>query len=496
MTARFRPRRWAALALAALLALTPPTALSQFENLPRLGDASGDELSPAAERRLGEAVMRQLRRDIAYLDDAELVDYLNRFAMPLMATPAAEGQTFEFFAIDDGSINAFALPGGFIGVHVGLLMASESESEVAGVLAHEIGHVTQRHIARMLAQQKQMTFISMAAMALSLLAARSNPQAAMGGILLSDQVARQNLMAFSRESEREADRVGFEMMRQAGFEPQAMGSFFNRLQQASRFYDSNAPVYMRTHPLTGERIADMQARLRETRYRQRPDAIEYQLLRARFRTTADESTDGRRIGRELAEQQVKDNPRAGAPAWFGLASVAAAQRDWPRFEQALARAREVHGQPHPYFDRLAASARLEAGDPVGAIERAREGLARFPDSRALARVHGQALIDAGRHAEAVRFLKDQLLTWRSDPQLWQQLSVVHGKLGNRSEAHQAAAERFVLLGSMISAVDQLRIAQRAGDADFYAGSVIDARLRELEPLARREFEESRNGPRP
>ena len=285
-------------------------------------------------------------------------------------------------------------------------------------------------------------------------------------------------------------------MRQAGFEPQAMGSFFNRLQQASRFYENNAPVYMRTHPMTGERIADMQARLRETRYRQRPDSIEYQLLRARFRTSADESTDGRRIGRGLAEQQVRDNPRAGAPAWFGLASVAAAQRDWPRFEQALAQAREAHGQPHPYFDRLAATARLEAGDAQGAITLSREGLSRFPDSRALARVHGQALLDAGQNAEAVRFLKNQLITWRSDAQLWQQLSVAHGKLGHRGEAHQAAAERFVLLGSMISAVDQLRIAQRVGDTDFYTGSVIDARLRELEPLARREFEESRNGPRP
>jgi predicted Zn-dependent protease len=165
------------------LALSPTGVTAQFENLPKLGDASGDELSPVAERRLGESIMRQVRRDGAYLDDAEFVDYLTRFAAPLLSTPAASGQSFEFFAIDDGSINAFALPGGFIGVHSGLIMASESESELAGVLAHEIGHVTQRHIARMLAQQKQVSLVTMAAMALSLLAARSNPQAAMGGVL-------------------------------------------------------------------------------------------------------------------------------------------------------------------------------------------------------------------------------------------------------------------------------------------------------------------------
>ena len=485
------PLRLTALVLGCVLALSPAGVTAQFENLPKLGDASGDELSPAAERRLGESIMRQVRRDGAYLDDAEFVDYLSRFAAPLLSTPAASGQSFEFFAIDDGSINAFALPGGFIGVHSGLIMASESESELAGVLAHEIGHVTQRHIARMLAQQKQVSLVSMAAMALSLLAARSNPQAAMGGVLLGDQIARQNMMSFSREAEREADRVGFEMLRQSGFEVQAMASFFNRLQQASRFYENNAPAYLRTHPVTGERMADMQARVRESRYRQRPDSLDYQLLRARLRSTADESIDGRRLARGQAEQIVRDNPSAGTVPWFALACIAAAQRDWARFDQALARARQFNGAAHPYFDSLAARARLDAGNAAEAAQIARVGLSRFPQSRALARLHAEALIAADRPSDAVEAIREHLLSWRSDPQFWQLMSQAQSKLERRAEAHRAAAERFILLGSAMSAVDQLRIAQRAGDTDFYTASVIDARLRELEPLARREYEESR-----
>jgi predicted Zn-dependent protease len=499
MTTDLRPRsrcvRWCAAALCAALALAPPAALAQIDNLPKLGDASGDELSPAKERALGESIMRQIRRDSAYLDDAELVDYLNSVAAPLMATPAAAGHSFEFFAVDDGAINAFALPGGFIGVHSGLVMASESESELASVLAHEIGHVTQRHVARMLAQQKQISMVSMAAMILALLAARSNPQAAMGGVMLGEQLSRSNMLSFSRDAEREADRVGFEMLRQAGFDVQSMVSFFNRLQLASRFYETNAPAYMRTHPVTGERISDMQARLRETRYRQRPDAFEYLLLRARLRTTADESVDGRRVARASAEQYLADNPQAGPQFWFGLASIAAAQRDWPRFEQALARARALHGKPHPYFDRLAATSRLEAGDARGAAELARQGLVQFPDSRALVRVRAEALIAAGQSAEAAALLKDQLVVWRSDARLWQLMAQAQGKLEQRAEAHRAAAERFVLLGSAVAAVDQLRIAQRANDTDFYTASIIDARLRELEPLARREIEESKQMPR-
>lgn len=492
LTLRSRCLTWL---LCALMALAPPVALAQIDNLPKLGDASGDELSPAKERALGESIMRQIRRDAAYLDDAELVDYLNRFAAPLMATPAASGYSFEFFAVDDGAINAFALPGGFIGVHSGLIMASESESELASVLAHEIGHVTQRHVARMLAQQKQVSMVSMATMILALLAARSNPQAAMGGLMLGDQMTRSSMLSFSRDAEREADRVGFEMLRQAGFDVQSMVAFFNRLQQASRFYETNAPAYMRTHPVTGERIADMQTRIRETRYRQRPDSIDYQLLRARLRSTADESIDGRRVARAAAEQYVADNPQAGVSAWFGLASIAAVQRDWPRFDEALKRARALYGRPHPYFDRLEATARLEAGDAKGAAELANRGLARFPDSRALVRVRAESLIAADQAAEAAALLKEELVVWRSDARLWQLMSQAQSKLDHRAEAHRAAAERFVLLGSAVSAVDQLRIAQRANDTDFYTLSIIDARLRQLEPLARREIEESRQMPR-
>jgi len=485
------------LALAASLALGPVPARAQIENLPKLGDPSGEELSPVAERRLGESVMRQIRRDAAYLDDADLVDYLNRFAAPLVATPAAGGQSFEFFAIRDASINAFALPGGYIGVHTGLLNAAESESEVAAVLAHEIGHVTQRHIARMLAQQKQVSMVALAATILSLLAARASPQAAMGGVMLGDSLARGSMLSFSREAEREADRVGFEMLKQAGFDSQAMVSFFGRLQQAGRFYETNAPAYLRTHPVTGERIGDMQMRLRETRYRQRPDSLEFTLLRARLRATADDSIEGRRAARAIAEQSVRQNPKSGPGPWYGLASIAFVQRDWLRVEAALAQAQSQAGAAHPYFELLAARARLGAGDAKVAAERATRSLARFPDSRGLARLQGEALVAAGQPAEAVRLLRDHLLVWRSDARLWQLLSQAHEALGQRAEAHRAAAEQYLLQGSSMAALDQLRRAQRAGDTDFYTASVIDARIRDVEDDARRELEETRQqgGPR-
>jgi predicted Zn-dependent protease len=484
-----------AAALAVAIVSTPAPARAQIENLPRLGEASGEDLSSQAERRLGESVMRQVRRDPSYLDDAELVDWLNRLAGPLTTSPAAAGTSLEFFAIADPSINAFALPGGWIGVHTGLVTAAESESEVAAVLAHEIGHVTQRHIARMLQQQKQASIASIAALILALLAARSNPQAAMGGALLGNQMAERSMLSFSRDAEREADRVGFEMLRQAGFDTGAMVSFFGRLQQAGRFYEGNAPAYMRTHPLTPERIGDMQLRMRETRYKQRADSIEFKLLRARLRALADDSSEGRRAARGIAETAVRQSPKAGPAPWYGLASIAAAQRDWARVDTALAQAQSLGG-PHPFYDSLAARARIDAGDAKAAVERAAAGLARFPDARALARLQGEALIAAGRSADAVRVLQDHLLVWRSDPRLWQLLSQAHASLGQRADAHRATAEQYLLLGSPWQALDQLQRAQKAGDTDFYTASVIDARIREIEPDAKREFDEMRQQGQP
>jgi predicted Zn-dependent protease len=305
------------------------------------------------------------------------------------------------------------------------------------------------------------------------------------------------MLSFSREAEREADRVGFEMLRQAGFDSQAMVSFFMRLQQAGRFYESNAPAYIRTHPLTGERIGDMQLRLRETRYRQRPDSLEFTLLRARLRATSDDSLEGRRAARGIAEQAVRQSPKAGPGPWYGLASIAFVQRDWPRVDAALAQAQALAGAPHPYFELLGARARLGAGDARAAADRAAKALARFPDARGLARLQAEALIAAGQPAEAVRVARDHLLTWRGDPRLWQLLSQAHEALGQRADAHRAAAEQYVLLGSPMSALDQLRRAQKAGDTDFYTASMIDARIRDVEADARREFEESRQrgGPR-
>jgi predicted Zn-dependent protease len=496
--ARRPVRALCATLVAALLSSTPGVAVPQsanatpsvIQNLPRLGDAASDELSPATERRIGDAILRDLRRDASVLDDAEITDYLNRFASTLTDTPAANGFAFEFFLVKDSTMNAFALPGGVIGVHTGLLIAAQSESELAAVLAHEVGHVTQRHIARMLAQQRQGSVLQIASLVLAALAARSNPQAAMGAVALGGSATQQMLLSFNRDAEREADRVGIEMLRDAGFDPNGMVAFFGRLQQATRVYESSAPAYLRTHPLTTERIADMQARIRESRYRQRADSLEFQLSRAKLKALAEPTVDGLKLVRAGFERQLRDKTTDDErAAWYGIAIAALAQRDYAGADRALAEVRRRTPAGHAFLERLAADIRLRSGDPKAAVAIAQAAATRYPQSRALVHMQAQALTDAGEHQKAVAYLKDQLSLYRSDPVLWRLLAQAYNAQGQLAEAHRAAAEEYALVGGWMAAIDQLRLAQRAGTLDFYTASQVDARIRDLQATYTREQQE-------
>ena len=219
-----------------------------------LPDLGGGEtvLSPQLERKVGENIMREIRfRDPSYLDDPEIADYLATLGSRL----SGSRQDFEFFAIRDTTVNAFALPGGFVGVHTGLITTAETESELASVLAHEVSHVTQRHIARMLSQQQQMQMPMMVALAAAILLGRSRPDLAIGAAAGAQAAGVQASLSYSRDFEREADRIGLQRLDDAGFDAHAMASFFEKMQRSTRVSeDSTLPGYFRTHPVTKRKL--------------------------------------------------------------------------------------------------------------------------------------------------------------------------------------------------------------------------------------------------
>lgn len=474
--------------IAAFLAMTCALQPLAAHDLPELGDVASNELSVAAEKRIGQQIMHEIRwREAAYLDDPDVEFYLNQLGTRLAAFSSDPGFGFHFFGINDPSINAFAMPGGYIGVHSGLILAAQSESELAGVIAHEISHVTQRHIARQIYQSKQVSVASMVAMGLALLAARSNSQVASAAIATSQAGAISAQLAFSRDFERESDRLGFDMLYKAGFDPRGMALFFERLQQAVRLYENNATAYLRTHPLTGERLADMQNREQALPYRQVADSVEFHLVRAKLRAMQGRSIDAvKDFEGLLAERKFASE----AAVRYGLAYAHFRNRDWLAAEREIDAARALRA-PSAMLERLAADVRIARGEANGGLRIYRDAMVRYPLNLALLYGYGAALIETRRFADALRFAENQLLAYPQDIRFHKMRAESHAGLGQRAAQHRALAEVFDLQGMTAGAIEQLEIARKAGDGNFYELSAIDARLRELQRKRLEEMKERR-----
>lgn len=482
-----------------VLALSAPSCIAQ--NLPNLGDTARSEMTPIQERKLGDNIMEKIRQDVDYLDDAPLLEYLNHIGNGMLAKyPEARGETgndFFFFAVRDPTLNAFALPGGYIGVYSALILTTQSESELASVMAHEIGHVAQRHIARMMGNQKQDLLIPLASVALAALAARSSPDAAQalvaGGIGLSIQ--RQ--LNFSREAEREADRIGFSILSEGSYDPSGMTVFFGRMQTASRSYSDTTPAYLRTHPMTTERIADIQLRIREQRYRQRADSLDYHLIKARVRVLQDDSTQGLIEAERMFQNQLAIKSRMqNISAHYGLAFVALKRGEHAKASALLQQARteEQDKRPmskNPIFASLSIDILLAAKQHGEAVKEALRAREIFPLSRGIARQYADALLAAGRADDAAKFLRDQTQIYRQEPQLQRQLAQAYSVQGKKALMHLSLAEAYALGGSLPAALEQLTMARSTPDVSFYDQSLIDAREREWQALRREQLKDGK-----
>ena len=461
--------------LVAALACAPAPAA---DALPELGDASQSVLSPQQERQLGEQIMRQIRSNRAYMDDADATDYINALGYRLVSNGPNPEQPFQFFLIDDPSINAFALPGGFIGVHTGLITAAQSESELAAVLGHEIAHVTQRHIARLFQQQKQAGMASLAALAIAILAARSSPDLASAALAGAQYANVQTALNFTRDNEREADRVGVQILDHAGFDPAAMPVFLERLQRAYRVYETNAPSYVRTHPLTYERIADVQNRVEEMRYRQVPDSLDFQLVRARLQVLAASPRDAIDHFSDVLKEKKTVNE---VPARYGLVFALMRAKDAERARREGEQLRAA-APNSPMVAGLLAEVESAAGNPAQALQMYKAAVERFPRRRALIYAYGDALLAAKRPQEALQVATQTLATLPADQRLYRLQARAYAALGQRLQQHRAQAEAYLLMGSLPAAIEQLQIGLRSGDGDYYQLSSAEARLKELRTL--------------
>jgi len=520
-------------ALAALLALAlaagapaqvPPPAPVR---LPALGESASDEFNLNQEKRIGEQVMREIRRDPAYLDDAALLDYLQALWQPLVQAARRQGDIgpdterlfpYEAFLVRDRSVNAFALPGGYVGVHLGLIAITATPDELASVLAHELAHVTQRHIARSVAAASRSSSLGLAAMLLGLLVASraSSADAAQAAIAGGQAAMAQAQLNFSRDMEREADRSGMALMTRAGFAPAGMAAMFDKLDNASRLNDSGNFPYLRSHPLTVDRIGEARQRLQSAGDALLPPAapLLHLLMQARARVLMDPSVQALRRLQELdARATMEQLPLADRLAGLYAAALASSRlRDFPRAERAVAAAQRLLDAAPQAADaaaghalaRLAVQLALARGDAAQA-GRALPRAAVDDGSRSALLLRAEwALADGS--APALQRSAEGLQTWvaerREDAGAWQLLAQTAERQGLTLRAVRAEAEAQAALGNLAGAIERLRAGQRLarqgrGGTDFVDVSVIDARLRELS-AQRRELEagERRGGEGP
>jgi predicted Zn-dependent protease len=466
-----------ALTLALLLCFSP-CAVS--EGLPDLGDVSQIVLTPLQERQIGQQSMLQIRASKQFLDDAEINDYLNQLGYRLVENSAEPGLGFEFFALDDYNINAFAMPGGFIGVNTGLLLTAQSESELAAVLSHEIAHVTQHHLARMIAGQQGDALASMAAIAIAILAARTNPQATEAAIASVQAHAIQKQLDFTRTHEQEADRIGLEILQKSNFNTHAMPEFLARLQRATRLLEGNAPTYLRTHPVTSDRVADIENRVRKQPYRLIPDSLDFQLVRTRLIAAQKTAADAVAYFSEALGTQKHGNPIAQR---YGLVSALLRNNEIDRAAQELAVLRKLArsnptSRNSPMIETLAGQVKRAEKNPAAALAFYRTAVQNFPQHRALIYDYAELLLQNDQAETAVKLLAAQITRHPSDTTLYDLQARAYAMQGKALEQHQAQAYSYAWQGNLYAALEQLELAKQAGGS-FYQLSTVESDLREL-----------------
>ncbi len=443
--------------------------------LPEIGISADVIMSPADEDKLGKAFIRQLRRHVEVIDDIQINDYLNVLGNHLVSYSENPKQSFHFFVIKDASINAFAVPGGFIGVHSGLIMSTRSEGELASVLAHEIAHVTQRHIARTIEASQRLTVPKIAAIIAAAIVTGIAPQvgqAAFAAIMAGNIQMQIN---FTRIHEKEADRIGIQTLANSGFSPTNMPNFFERMQAANRNSTTNLPDLLLTHPVTTDRIAEANDRAAKYSTKLKTENPLYNLMKAKLLVS---TTDNKvKLLKTLQTMLTTDNYRDERATRYALALTLLAnmrtdgvqtQIDWLL----------KNDSDRVMFRILKAKLALSQKNDTQAIQEYEQALQVYPHDKMLGLDYAEKLLQNKMANKAKNVLLD--ISLPTNPYYYFLLAQAYKASGTEAEAYFALAENYYLKGQTAIAIEHLKQALQKVKTDFYLATRIDARYKELQ----------------
>ncbi len=460
-----------------LLISTAPRA-NEVE-LPNLGNAGGSLYSSEQEYKLGQAWLRSFRSQVRTVSDPILAAYLEDLIYRLATHSQLKDRRLELVMVHNPALNAFAVPGGIIGVHDGLLLHAETEDELAGVLAHELAHLSQRHFQRGQEEARRNRIPNMAALLASLvILATAGGDAGMAAITATQAAVLQNQLSFSRQHEIEADRIGMLTLVDAGIDPNAIPRMFERMQRAAR-YRRSPPEFLSSHPVTESRIADSRTRAREyVMPTYNTSDIEYQLMRARVQVSYADNA-GAAIKRFKAALENKDGSAVAARYGLALAYIKTNQ-----LQEAYAELQPLLQQDPERITFIAAQAEIESrgGNYVEAGDLLKQQLRINPDNHPLTMQYAEILLKQGNAKETQKLLLRQVKSHPHDEHLWYLLAETHGLVGDIPAVHQARAEYFVLNGVFDLAQKQLRYALKLVQGDYLQTAKISERLQSIEEM--------------
>jgi predicted Zn-dependent protease len=450
--------------------------------LPNLGESSTSLFSPEQEYQLGRAWLRVFRSQAPTLDDPQLQDYLEDLIYKLVTHSELQDRRIEVVIVDNPVINAFAVPGGVIGVHTGLLLYAQNEDELATVLAHEIAHLSQRHFSRRIEQQQANQPLTLAGMLASAVLIATTGGAGVAAMTATQAAALDAQLRHSRAAEQEADRIGMQTMVNAGMDPHAAPAMFERMLQGSRYSSaSRVPEFLRTHPLSESRIADTRNRARQYPKQVRDPSLTYQLMRARMQV---HHADTPQRAAEMFRDSLAGNPVSREATRYGLVLALTESGRPAEARQELDTLLEADPGRTEY---VIAQSELDMsiGEAQSATRLLAAELKLYPNNHALTMAYARALLMNGQPHIAEEVLIEQSFVRPDDPGLWYLLAEVQGLSGNIVGLHQSRAEYFILNGVLDQAERQLNYAQKLARNDYHTTAKISQRLKDISELRQR-----------